>query len=101
MKNKYGIRENLYDEILKIFKELNITSVYLFGSRARGDYTETSDIDIAVKFDFDHDDNYIKLYTKLEELNTLYKFDVVDLAMLRNDEFKNRIEKEWVIIYKK
>lgn len=35
-----------YAELLK--KEMNVDSVYLYGSYVNGDYTEDSDIDIAV-----------------------------------------------------
>ncbi len=35
-----------YAELLK--KEMNVDSVYLFGSYVKGNYTEDSDIDIAV-----------------------------------------------------
>ena len=35
-----------YAELLK--KEMNIDSIYLYGSYINGDYTEDSDIDIAV-----------------------------------------------------
>ena len=95
----YGIRQNLYDEMIKVFKNTNIDKVYLFGSRARGDFSITSDIDIAVEFLDNDKDNLIKLYTKLEELNTLYKFDIVDMSMLDNSKFKKEIEKERVEIY--
>lgn len=97
----YGIRQNLYDEMIKVFKNTNIDKVYLFGSRARGDFNATSDIDIAVEFLDNDKSNLIKLYTKLEELNTLYKFDIVDMSMLDNSKFKKEIEKDRVEIYKK
>lgn len=97
----YGIRQNLYDEMIKVFKNTNIDKVYLFGSRARGDFNTTSDIDIAVEFLDNDKSNLIKLYTKLEELNTLYKFDIVDMSMLDNSKFKKEIEKDRVEIYKK
>ena len=97
----YGIRQNLYDEMIKVFKNTNIDKVYLFGSRARGNFKDTSDIDIAVEFLDNNKDNLIKLYTKLEELNTLYKFDIVDMSMLDNSKFKKEIEKDRVEIYKK
>lgn len=96
---RFGIRENLYNEILNLLSDSNVKKAYIFGSRSRGDYKVSSDIDLAIDFVDDSNDNSIKLYSKLEELNTLYKFDVVDISLLKNDKFKQEIEKEWVQIY--
>lgn len=50
MKNKYGIEEEIYEEMLNIFKEISqINKVILFGSRAKNTYKPTSDIDLAVE----------------------------------------------------
>lgn len=95
----YGIRENLYNEILELFKISNVKKAYIFGSRARGNYKETSDIDLAIEFLDNENDNYIKLYTKLEGLNTLYKFDVIDINTLSENKFKDEITSEWIQIY--
>lgn len=97
----YGIRETLYNDMIELFKNQNIKRVYIFGSRARGDYKESSDIDLAIEFLDSNTDNYIKLYTKLEALNTLYKFDLVDINTLGENKFKNEIKNEWVQIYNK
>ena len=87
----YGIRNNLYEEIINIFRLFDIKKAILFGSRARGDFKNASDIDIA-----------IELFTKLEDLNTLYKFDIVDLESLNDDSaFKKEITKDGIIIYEK
>lgn len=43
-----GIREEILWEIQKLAKDCGLKRVLLFGSRARGDYRKTSDIDLAV-----------------------------------------------------
>lgn len=101
MNNMYGIRENLYNEMLNLFKNDNICKVILFGSRSRGDYKSNSDIDLAIIFNNDDNDNYIKLFTKLEQLNTLYKFDVVDFEKITNSKLKEEILKDGICIYEK
>ena len=83
----YGIRINLYNEILDVIKEFGVNKIILFGSRARGDFKDTSDIDIAIEFLTDDKDNFIKIQTKLEELNTLYKFDIVDFRSVKDSKF--------------
>lgn len=97
----YGIRENLYNDIINTLKNFGIIKVIIFGSRARGDYKVNSDIDLAVIFNNNEKDNFIKLQTKLEELNTLYKFDIVDFKSVKDDKFKKEIEKDGIIIYEK
>lgn len=101
MNNMYGIRENLYNELIELFKKENINKVILFGSRSRGDYKFNSDIDLAVIFNNKDNDNYIKLFTKLESLNTLYKFDVIDFSKITNSKLKEEILKDGICIYKK
>ena len=101
MNNMYGVRENLYKEMLELFKKENILKVILFGSRSRGDYKYNSDIDLAIIFSNNDNDNYIKIFTKLEELNTLYKFDVIDFNKITNNKLKDEILKDGIIIYEK
>ena len=43
-----GIKKKVIEEIRQLAVDYNIQKVILFGSRARGDYHERSDIDLAV-----------------------------------------------------
>ncbi len=43
-----GIREQVLEEIRDLAEKYHLKKVILFGSRARGDYRRTSDIDLAV-----------------------------------------------------
>ena len=63
MKNDYGIRNNLFNDMINEFKKTNIKKVILFGLRARNDYKHNSDINLAVIFTSNDNDNYIKLLT--------------------------------------
>ena len=95
----YGIRDNLYNDMISVIKNFGVKKVILFGSRARGDYRNNSDIDLAFIFDNNDKDNFIKMQAKLEELNTLYKFDVIDFNTLKNDKFKEEILKDGIVIF--
>ncbi len=99
MKNNYGIRDNLFNDMINEFKKTNIEKVILFGSRARNDYKYNSDIDLAIIFTSNDNDNYIKILTKLESLNTLYKFDIIDYNKITNIKLKDEIDKDGKIIY--
>ena len=66
-------------EFLKEFFKNDDVKVYLFGSRARGDFRRYSDIDLAVESNEDIRDKIIELKDILEESNLIYKVDIVDL----------------------
>ena len=93
---KYGISLDIYNEIIKVFKKYDsIKEVYLFGSRARGDYKKTSDIDIAIKT---NEDIKLKVLRDLENLRCIYTFDVVDIDNI-SGELKNNIMNDGKCIY--
>ena len=92
-----GIREQVIMEICEIAKRCQVDKVLLFGSRARGDFKRTSDIDLAVaggvflRFALDVE----------EETSTLLEFDIVDLNRCMQQELRDSIEKEGRVIYEK
>ena len=97
MHNKVHIKKEVLDSIINIGTECGIEKIILFGSRARGDHKEKSDIDIAAvgsmceKFALEID----------EKCPTLLKFDIVDMNKPVSEELKDSIEKEGIIIYEK
>ncbi len=92
-----GIRKQVIKEIFDFAQKYNVAKVILFGSRARGDFKRTSDIDLAVsggnfdRFALDVD----------EETSTLLMFDIVDLDREMQPELRESIEKEGVPLYEK
>jgi len=71
--------------------------IYLFGSRARGDHTERSDIDIAIDLGRKMEIKEIaKARGVLEGLNTPQMIDVVDMNSISTD-MKEFILKEGVL----
>ena len=88
--NDTGIRPEVIEEIRNLAQKYDIEKVILFGSRARGDFRRTSDIDIAVtggdfaRFALDVD----------EETSTLLEYDIVNLDRDMQDELRESIEKE-------
>ena len=85
------------NEIIELAKHYGIQKLTLFGSRARGDFRKTSDIDIAVSggdiAGFSIDVN--------EETNTLLKFDVINLDGAVQTELLESIEREGIVLYEK
>lgn len=92
-----GIRQQVIEEIIQIAKLNHVEKVILFGSRARGDYKERSDIDLA----FLGGNSSEFILTVDEETYTLLKFDVVDLEKPVGKELLESIEREGMVIYEK
>ena len=92
-----GINSELTNEIIRFARAHNIKEVILFGSRARGDNRERSDIDLAVR----GGDVLSFRYSLNESSRTLLKFDVVDLDWNIKPEFRQSIEKDGVLLYEK
>lgn len=98
MNNKFGLTNDIYLDILDILKEFpNISEVKIFGSRARGDYSKNSDIDLAVKFE--KEGNRLKLIDRLEEIRCILKFDVIDVDNTNNQLLLDNIARDGVVIY--
>jgi len=81
-----------------IARKYGVERVYLFGSYARGDVTENSDVDLRV------DKGSLKgmfalcgLYTEIEEALQI-KVDVLTTGSLE-DDFLRKIQKEEVLLY--
>ena len=97
MNGDTGIREIVLAEICDLAKRYDLGQVILFGSRARGDYKKTSDIDLAVsggditRFTLDVED----------ETSTLLSFDVVNLDGSVQEELRESIEREGRLLYEK
>ena len=90
-----GIREQVIKEIIDFAKKYDVEKVLLFGSRARGDFKRTSDIDLAVSGgDFDRFALDVD-----EETTTLLMFDIIDLDREMQPELRESIEKEGVVLY--
>ncbi len=89
----------LTDDEINIIKNAiasfaDIEQAKIFGSRARGDYTRASDIDIALIGSSINIDTASKLHFMLEEdLPLPYHFDIVDYNSLENVELKKEIDK--------
>lgn len=90
-----GIREQVMDGIRSLAAKYRLRQVILFGSRARGDYHRTSDIDLATR-----GGNHTGFALDVEEeVPTLLKFDVVNLDGPVQEALREAIDSEGVVIY--
>ena len=92
-----GIKSIVIAEIRELARRHQVEKIILFGSRARGDYKRTSDIDLAVsggdiaRFALDVE----------EETSTLLKYDIVSLNLPVQEDLMASIEREGRDLYEK
>lgn len=80
-----GLSKEILDSIKAIVKEYKY-NFKLFGSRARGDYKSSSDIDIAIFRDVTEEDEY-KIKNQFDLLDIPYTIDLVFI----NDNIKKEL----------
>ena len=93
---KFGLRDEIYIRIEKITKKYKYKFV-VFGSRARGDYKNNSDIDIAISGVVSEKDE-TEIRNEFDLIDMEYLLDIVFINQLTNKELIENIEKEGVLI---
>ncbi len=95
--NQTGIKPEVIEEIRNIAQKYNVEKVILFGSRARGDYSRASDIDLAI-----HGGDITRFSIEVdEETSTLLMYDFVNLDTDVQKELLESINREGVVLYEK
>jgi predicted nucleotidyltransferase len=94
--------QNNIEKLKQICKELDVKTMYIFGSACTDKFTETSDIDILISFkDISiekYTDNYFELHYKLEALFKR-KIDLLTENSLSNPYFIESIEETKQLLY--
>ncbi len=100
MNNNYGLSKTILYTIINVFKNYSniIEKVLIFGSRARGDYKKTSDIDLAIKFRSNNEKIY-NIIGDIENKKIIYTLDVIDYDKISNEKLKKYIDNEGKIIF--
>ncbi len=92
-----NLPEHVRQGVVYLAKKYAIDKVILFGSRARGDNKERSDIDLAVS------GGNVTMFTldvdEIDVVPTLLMFDVVDLDRGCNEELLSSIRRDGVLLY--
>ena len=94
-----AVREDLINQLVRILSaNPEVLRVVLFGSRARGDAEERSDVDLAVEAPNASQRQWLHIATQLEEADTLLKIDLVRWEQA-SAALKERILAEGKILY--
>lgn len=88
------------------FKQLSdldfVDQIILYGSRARQDHRERSDIDIALVCPRAHERDWFTVLDIIEKADTLLKIDCVRFDGLPHDSsLRKSIEADGIIVYNK
>lgn len=79
-----------------------IEAIYLYGSRARGEQSSRSDIDLAIQCPSASQRDWLRVLEIVEEADTLFEIDCVRLDELHDgDRLKQRILKQRKTLYQK
>lgn len=91
---KICLDKKILNEIISLAQKNGIKKIFLFGSRARGDNHERSDIDLAVS-----GGDFFQFADDVENIETLLSFDVVNLDEKLSADFRNEINRDGVLIF--
>ena len=94
---KYDLSERLAGEISRFARSAGVEKIVLFGSRARGNNTERSDVDLAV-YGGDFDSFYWNIQ---ENVHSLLMFDLVNVDEGISRDLEEEIERDGIVIYEK
>ena len=78
-----------------------IDTIYLFGSRARGDFRERSDIDLAIECPQATKKDWSQVMAIIENADTLLSIDCVRLDMLNNNALLEEINAHKILMFER
>lgn len=90
----YGLSQKTMDKILTVLKSFDaVEKVILFGSRAKGNFKEGSDIDLAIKGMGLNMDILRKLEIKIDNLMLPYEVDLIIYDQIKEPALKEHINR--------
>jgi predicted nucleotidyltransferase len=103
MNDDFGLRQSDIDTIVLILSAYSkVKQAIQFGSRAKGNYRNGSDVDIAIKTEELSFEQLSEISVRLNEDTCLpYKFDVLIYETIVNAELLDHINRIGICFYKK
>ncbi len=101
-KNSFGLADRDMKTLQDIFKKYpDVKNVFVFGSRAKGTYKQSSDIDLAIMNEGVKDTFIRKMKSDFEDSSLPYTVDLVNYPTLKHPELKNHIDRVGVPLFRK
>ncbi|SHI62633.1 Nucleotidyltransferase domain-containing protein [Geosporobacter subterraneus DSM 17957] len=99
---KYGLKDSILENLVHVFaKYPKIEKVLLYGSRAKGNYKNGSDIDLTLIGENLDLQDLNKVSLDLDELYLPYSFDLSIFENIENEELIEHISRIGVTIYER
>ena len=100
---KYGLKEYVVKNINGVFAQhVEVKKVTLYGSRAKGNYKNGSDIDLTMHGDADLTLNVMyKIMTELDDLLLPYMIDLSIFSTIGDPDVVEHIQRVGVLFYEK
>lgn len=97
---EFGLSNETIQSIRAVFSRYKqIGEVWLFGSRAKGNYHSGSDIDLAIKSEQFTASELLELQIDLEKLELLYKIDLVLYHTIKEPALQEHIDRAGKLFY--
>jgi predicted nucleotidyltransferase len=99
---KFGLKDSIIEKIQTVFiKYPQLEKVIIYGSRAKGNYRNGSDIDITLKGNNLDLEIQNKISLEIDDLLLPYKFDISIFEQIENQNLKDHINRVGQIFYEK
>jgi uncharacterized protein len=100
--NRFGLKEATIEKIITVFSQYpNIQKVLLYGSRAKGNYRNGSDIDLTLIGENISYGQLSKIDIQIDDLLLPYCFDISIFKDIENLDLIDHINRIGLIFYEK
>lgn len=97
---RFGLSDRVIGELQDVFnRHSNISKVLIFGSRAKGNYREGSDIDLAALGTGLDYNQLLQILTEIDDLELLYSVDLIDYSKTINTPIGEHIDRVGQVFY--
>lgn len=97
---EFGLSNETIQSIRAVFSRYkHIGEVWMFGSRAKGNFHSGSDIDLAIKSEQITTSELLQLHVDLDELELLYKIDLVLYHAIKEPALREHIDQVGILFY--